>query len=147
LTRYVSVANAAPSPPYTNWATAASNIQDAIDVAALGDRILVTNGTYQTGERAIAGAMSNRVAVTKPLVVVQSVNGPATTVIKGNPAGGANAVRCVYLASGAILDGFTLTDGTTQSSGDAVTEQSGAGVWCQSPAAIVTNCVITGNIA
>jgi len=58
----------------------------------------------------------NRVAVTTPLVL-QCVNGPAETVIEGNPTRGDSAVRCVYLANGATLSGFTLAAGATRFSG------------------------------
>ena len=148
-TRYVNLNNAAPAPPYTNWSTAATNIQDAVDAAETGDVIWVTNGVYATGAREVYG-MSNRVAVTQA-VTVQSVNGPAVTTIAGyqepDTTNGATAVRCVYLTNGAVLAGFTLTNGATQLSGDYYQDQWGGGVLSESASAVVSNCVLTGNSA
>jgi hypothetical protein len=152
-TRYVNVGNSTPAAPYTNWVTAATNIQDALDLAVAGDQILVTNGVYQTGARAVYG-MSNQVAVTKP-VVVQSVNGAATTSIVGyqvpGTTNGPDAVRCVYLTNGAVLAGFTLANGATQSAGEYVgdydEQMSGGGVWCESQSGVVSNCTLCSNSA
>ena len=141
-----------PAPPYTNWATAAHAIQEAVDAAAPGDDIVVTNGVYATGGRAVHGLMTNRVVVDKP-VTVRSVNGPAVTLIQGYQVPeawhglGDGAIRCVYLTSGAVLSGFTLTNGATRFSGDTSRECSGGGVWCASTNALVTNCTLMGNFA
>jgi len=149
---YVSEASASPLAPFLTWATAATNIQDALDVAADGDTVLVTNGVYGTGGRVVYGTMTNRVVVDKA-VVVRSVNGPEVTVIQGYKAPGGyrgvgdGAIRCVYLANGAVLSGFTLTNGATRASGDLSNEGSGGAVWCQSTNAVVTNCALRGNSA
>jgi hypothetical protein len=132
--------------PYTSWSTAATNIQDAVDAANPGDQILVTNGIYQEATRVVYGIL-NRVAVTKA-VTVQSVNGPAVTIIQGKTYFDNIRVRCVYLTNGAALMGFTLTNGTTEPfGGDPIKEQSGGAVWCESTNAIISNCVIISNTA
>ncbi len=142
--RYVDLNSANPLPPYTDWITAATNIQDAVDAADSGDQILVTNGVYYTGGRVVSGILSNRVAVAKT-VNVQSVNGPAVTLIQGKYR--PFPVRCVYLSGGATLMGFTLTNGGTGFSGNEVNDQSGGGVWCESSGEIVSNCVLISNNA
>jgi hypothetical protein len=148
--RYVWQDSPAPSPPFTNWTTAAHIIQLAVDAANTGDMVLVTNGVYSAGGRAVYGMMTNRVAVDKPLTLA-SVNGPEFAVIQGYQVpgitNGDGAIRCVYLTHRAILSGFTLTNGATQSTGSSDREYSGGGVWCESTNAAVSNCVITGNSA
>jgi hypothetical protein len=147
-TLYVALGSPNPTPPYTTWASAAANIQDAVDAALAGDLILVSNGVYQTGGRLTPGYfLTNRVLVTNP-ITVQSVNGPGVTVIQGRPATtNTSAIRCVYLTDGAVLTGFTLTNGATIGN-STYPQDSGGGVWCASSnTTVVSNCVLIGNSA
>jgi len=124
---HVNINSTNPTPPYTNWATAATNIQDAVDVAAAGDQILVTNGVYAGGSGVDPFGDPICVVVNKPLVL-QSINGADVTVIDG---GGTNG--CLYLISNTVMEGFTLTNGI-------------GGVYCESTNAVLTSCVLTGNV-
>ena len=147
IVHYVNPGSSTPAARYTSWATAATNIQDAVDAADVpGAVVLVTNGVYNAGGRAVVGVMTNRLAIDQP-VTVRSVNGPAVTVIKGKGPLGNGAVRCVYVGPNAVLEGFTLTDGCTRTNGVLFDrERSGGGVWCEK-SAVVNNCTLTGNSA
>jgi len=87
-------------------------------------------------------------------VSVRSVNGPQFTIIRGHQlagtANGDGAIRCVYLANGAVLSGFTLTNGATRAvyENPPNRESSGGGVWCEyRDSVVVSNCVMAGNSA
>jgi len=116
---YVSLESTNPVPPFSNWATAATFIQQAVTAAAVCDEVVVTNGIYEA------------VNVDKPLLL-RSVNGPQVTII--DPA---RQSRCACLTSGASLAGFWLRHGAAD---------SGGGVFCTSSDVFLTNCVITDNI-
>jgi hypothetical protein len=139
-----------------NWAVAKQTIQAAVDVAPIGAIIWVTNGAYSTGGRPAGNQnVTNVVAVTKP-VTIQSVNGPAVTLIVGSggppPLTNQFGVRGLYLGEGASLVGFTVTNGqaggwtnlnfTTYASGDL-----GGGIFCEAGSSLISNCVIVGNSA
>ena len=132
-THYVSLESSNPTPPYTNWVTAATNIQDAVDVAGAGDTVVVNDGVYAVGSRQVVRFRNNsRVAITNA-VCLQSVNGPQSTAIDG---GGTN--MCTYLSTGASVTGFTLTNGFNG---------NGGGACCSSASAYLTNCTVVGNRA
>ncbi|HZR16313.1 MAG TPA: choice-of-anchor Q domain-containing protein [Verrucomicrobiae bacterium] len=139
-TLYVAPESPNPAPPYGSWGTAAHDIQLAIDAAAAGDIVLVTNGLYATGGRVGANnATTNRVVVDKP-ITLQSVNGPGVTIIEGyqipGTTNGPAAIRCVFLTANSVLSGFTLRKGATA--------DVGGGALCSS-SAILTNCLIMFN--
>ncbi len=151
---YVNGTNARPVPPYTDRAGAAVTIQEAIDAGTqIGRLVLVGDGVYASGGRAVVGTLTNRVVITEG-VEVRSENGPLVTVITGQPSltpdergNGDGAIRCVYVGTNAVLSGFTLTNGHTRTAGVWLKEQRGGGAWCEFPSAVLTNCVLTGNTA
>ena len=118
-TLFVCPVSTNPVPPYANWATAATNIQQAVNAAAPGDAVVVTNGIY--------GAVN----VDKPLSL-RSVNGPRVTIIDPARLG-----RCAWLTDGTSLAGFSLRHGAA--------DVFGGGVFCASSDVFLTNCVITDN--
>ncbi len=127
---YVDLNSTNSTLPYTNWVTAATNIQDAVDAADAGDQVLVANGVYQTGARLAVDGAQHRVVVTNA-IVLQSFNGPTLTTIDGG-----GAIRCVYLANGAVLSGFAVSNGRGG---------NGGGVFCASRNEAVVNCQVVSN--
>ncbi|VGO11803.1 hypothetical protein PDESU_00350 [Pontiella desulfatans] len=123
-TYYVDINNAIPVAPYTNWAMAAMNIQDAVDEASAGETVFVTNGTYLLdAEVSVPGGIR-----------LESMGGLEDTLVVA-----VNSNRCFSLGAGAFLGGFTITNG--YSSGNA------GGIYCADDSVMITNCVITGNSA
>jgi hypothetical protein len=122
--RFVWQNSPSPTPPYTNWSTAAHAIQDAVNAAVPGDQVIVTNGVYPGG-----------LALNKPVNLL-SLNGPQVTVIDADLVSFGN--RCVTLTNGAGLSGFTLTHGYPY---------DGGGLRCDTTNAFVTNCIIVNNRA
>jgi hypothetical protein len=146
----VSVSSTNPVPPYVDWPTAATNIQDAVDVSTNGDTVLVTNGVYATGGKNWFGSGTNRVTLTNA-ITLQSVNGPGVTWIVGNRIAGTgtaltNAVRCVAIGSSAVLSGFSLTNGEA-GTGNYPNGGGVSQVQSVSAAGTVTNCVLIGNLS
>ena len=86
--------------PFDSWATAATNIQDAVDASMAGGLVLVTNGVFQSSSPINVGKW----------VTLRSVNGADATVIQ---AGVSN--RCLTLSnSTAVVGGLHGTWGQGQ---------------------------------
>lgn len=124
------IAHVAPGgghvPPFDTWSKAATNIHAAVNVISNHYMVLVTNGTYRAGAPLV---------ISKPIYVC-SVNGRDATAIDG-----AGTTRCILIdtnAHGAVLDGFTVTNGYSDDT------YSGAGIYCAATATIA-NCTIANN--
>jgi hypothetical protein len=147
----VNVSGANPVPPYTSWATATTNIQNAITASAAGDVVLVTNGLYNSGGISMDGYITNRVSINKA-ILVDSVNGPAATIIQGawdpTATNGPGAVRCVWMTNNTILGGFTICGGATREEfAQGAFSTQGGGVLAASTNSVIYDCVLTTNIA
>lgn len=114
-----------PDGTYSSWATAATNIQDAVNKAAAGETVWVTNGTY---------AITNQIVVTNGIFVRSFNNDPASTIVTR----ASGTCRLFFVSNAAaFVSGFTITNGAPAST------EGGGGVllW----AGTVSNCVIVKN--
>ena len=131
-TLYVDLNNTTPATPFGSWATAATNIQMAVDATSDGDTIVIADGTY-----VITNSITINTAIT-----VESLNGPDAVFVD---AGGSNRVFTLGKVD-CTLSGLAITNGF---------HSSGGGVYCPTgfwdiydlDRQIVTNCVFSGNNA
>lgn len=118
--RFVCLAGQSVAP-FTSWETAATNIQDAVDASSPGDRVWVTNGTYNLSD---VLTLTNR-------VTVASINGAGVTTLdaQGNS-------RVVYISADSQVTGFRLLNGWDEAEGGGVYHEKGGTLFnCQ-----VRNC-------
>ncbi|HRZ12078.1 MAG TPA: lamin tail domain-containing protein [Kiritimatiellia bacterium] len=119
---YVSPAGS-HTPPFTNWATASTGLQAAVDYVPAGATVLVAEATY---------SLSAQVSIAKALTL-RSTNGSAATILDGG-----DATRCLYLAhADAVVEGFTLRRG-------AGGGNSGGGARIEGGGRLV-NCILHSN--
>ncbi len=142
-TTYYVATNGNDSADGLSWATARQTIQAAIDLTVSNDTVLVSNGVYATGGR-LAGSITNRIAITNAISVKSSNGASATSILGLGPIGNA-AIRCAYVGDGAMLSGFTISNGYTKSFVGA--QGYGGGVYCATANGVVSNCIISGNFA
>lgn len=163
VTLYVDASRPDDSGDGLSWATAKQTIQAAVDAAGTNEALIrVTNGTYNVGTTVTPGAnLSNRVCAVGPMTI-RSENGPEFTIIEGAADSATNYYKCAgirgaYLAEGAQLVGFTISNGHTHLEGFFIPiypatptynmkDLCGGGVYCDSMSS-VSNCVFAGNEA
>ena len=95
-TRYVSPGGS-NTAPYTSWATAATDIQTAVNYASAGDLILVGDGLF---------TISSPIVIAKG-ITLRSQNGKSSSIINGNNV----TLNIVLNDINAVVDGFTITKG------------------------------------
>ena len=130
---YVAHGGQTPMSNYTSWATAASNIQDAVDAAIANDTVLVSNGNY---------TLTNQINILRE-ITVRGFNGQDQTFVNGNYPWTTN--RCFYIYNApAVLDGLTISNGYAGNGGGVL-------IYHLNPTftggSILTNCTITDNTA
>ena len=138
-THYVDLDNTTPSDPYTNWATAANDIQSAVDESSPNDTVMVADGHY---------ILTSAIVITND-TKTQSLNGPEVTIVDGN-----GSTVCFLLGTNdCVISGFTVTNGHNWLGFGAsgvvcgYTEEGGGGILRSKGSwnPVVTNCIITGN--
>lgn len=146
--------------------TALKTLAAAVAVPCDGT-IVALPGVYSEKSMACSGtavhggtpSLACRVIVPKNTTLV-SRDGPETTVIMGAASSdasadakelgrGPDAVRCVFLETGAVLRGFTVTGGRTAVKDDGYIDDAfGGGVLGRSiSGTLVENCIVSNNAA
>jgi hypothetical protein len=120
-------------------------IQEAVDVAAEGDTVLVAPGTYDRSWNRILSKPSGNIAIVTNVhvetpIVLASQAGAQATVILGS---GRGPVLVVSNARGVIVDGFTIKGGAV----DETIMDGGGGIYCELSDMEVRDCVIEENSA
>ncbi len=124
---YVADGNPGAAAPYDTWATASDTIQKAIDYAADGAEIVVSNGTY---------LLSASVNVDKEITLRSLTEHPEDVRLDGR-----NAVRCLTMNAGkkALVHSLVLQNGIA--SGIRI---YGGGAYVHTAGGVISNCVVRG---
>lgn len=89
----------------------APTIQAGIDSSAVGDTVLVTDGSYADLHPDTLGELT--IAELRDGIVLQSQNGPATTILDATSDDIARSVTCLDCGPATRIAGFTITGGDT----------------------------------
>ena len=122
---FVDSACANPTPPYQTWATAATNVLDAVDWARGGSIVTVARGTYPT---------TRTIRLDEGFTLL-SRDGPEVTILDGG-----KSHRVVHVNhTKAFVAGFAIQNGRYGLN----LGECGAGVYIAG--GVVSNCIVRGN--
>jgi hypothetical protein len=125
---YVSLAGG-HVPPFGDWVTAATNLQDAVDLGADGSVVLMTNDTY---------VLPRRVRIVDG-IELRGLNPEEETTLDGKGVSSG-----VYIDHpGAVVSGLTITNCTA----DGLGEDGAGGAVFIGRGGTVRNCTLGGNRA
>jgi len=150
---YVAQNGQAPSGTFTSWETAASNIQDALNVSYTNSTVWVGAGRYTASTSSVDYAGTNVVYINRALTLRSSNGVPASTIIDGQ--GSNRGIAIVYGGSTTnlfVVNGFTISN-CSVSTASALTDGRcyGGGILFKPTAINITwtgtvqNCVICNN--
>jgi hypothetical protein len=119
-----------------SWGAAFNAVSEALAVSTTGDEVWVAGGVYNETVELVAGvALFGGFAGTESPAEFANRNWEANVTILDGYGLGQSVVRG---ASGAVLDGFTVTKGVAE---------RGGGVYCEGVAMEIANCTIRENTA
>ena len=145
---YVAQNGQTPGGPYTSWATAASNIQEAVDAATTNDTVVVGAGRYLLPPNPTNYWGSNIVFINKPMTIRGSNGLPESTIIDGE--GKYRGILAFYQQTTTnlfVIEGFTITNchGTNNGGGVIFYSNNSASVGLFN--SVLKNCIIVNNTA
>ena len=116
-------------------------IQDAIEEASFGDTVMVADGVY-------TGPGNRDISFRGKAITVRSENGPTNCIIdcQGTQQNPHRGFDFDGETAAAILDGFTITNGSTLQ-GAILDEFNGGGILVRNGNPTIKNCIIAGNWA
>ncbi|MCX7002051.1 MAG: S8 family serine peptidase [bacterium] len=112
-------------PPFSTWATAATNVEAAVALAYDGQTVWLANGTYRPAAP---------IVLARP-ITLRSVKGAAATILDGR-----NARRLLTFNANAQVEGVTLYRGRADYGGGAYFSSGGI-----LSSAIISNCTAVTN--
>jgi hypothetical protein len=167
-TLYVKASNTSPAAPFSSWATASPNLQDALAASASGDQIWVATGAYypdqgsaQTpADRDATFQLKNGVAIYGGFngdeTDLDAANSAANLTIlsgdidkDGTPDSNSYSVlTALEVDATSILHGFTIQHGNANDSSEEITEATvGGALLCFQASPSIANCKFIGNKA